>query len=213
MITSQPQKIESDWIVTFADLVTLLFCFFVLLTVLSNQPKRCTELQSYFEENSELFQGFELRSNKLECIVSLPSDYLFKSGSAALQKTALGKITPLFTTIMSLSEHKNDLLIIEGHTDNTPINSRSFPSNWELSTSRATNVSNFVIQKIGFEESLISVRAYADKRPRINYAGVNGAPLTGEALTLARQKNRRVEIILTKKPKDLELFEPLFDGR
>lgn len=210
---AEPQKIEADWIITFADLVTLLFCFFVLLTVLSNQPKRCSELQAYLEANSQFFQGFELRSNKSECIVSLPSDFLFSSGSAKLQQNAFGKITPLFEKIMALPDHKDDLLIIEGHTDNTTIKSREFPSNWELSTSRATNVSNFVIKNIDFPEALVSVRAYADKRPRIAYENANGTPLAGEALRIARQKNRRVEIVLTKQPKDLNQFEPLFDGR
>ena len=67
---------EGGWVTTFADLMTLLFCFFVLINALSTQPKNCSDLDKFLNDNKEQFKKFELRSTKLSCIVSLPQDFL-----------------------------------------------------------------------------------------------------------------------------------------
>jgi len=83
---------EGGWITTFADLMTLLFCFFGLLTTLSTQPKKCADIELYLKNNKKKYQKFELRSTKLSCIISLPQDYLFKSGDAVLKKGAFNAL-------------------------------------------------------------------------------------------------------------------------
>jgi hypothetical protein len=80
---------EGGWVTTFADLMTLLFCFFVLINALSTQPKNCSDLDKFLNDNKEQFKKYELRSTKLSCIVSLPQDYLFRSGDAILKKGAI----------------------------------------------------------------------------------------------------------------------------
>ncbi len=100
-------------------------------------------------------------------------------------------------------------MIVEGHTDNVPIRTRRFPSNWELSSARATNVSAF-LRREGIPEHRLSVRAYADQRPRVPYQDDNGRPLRGRALQVARKKNRRVELILVNPPTEIEEFGVLF---
>lgn len=203
-------KSESgDWLVTFADLMTLLFCFFVLLTFLSTAPKNCTGLGDYFERNRRLYKNFELRNSKLECVISLPSDFLFRSGEDKLQARALTRLRPLFRKINQLEEHKRDLIIVEGHTDNVPIRTRRFPSNWELSSARATNVSRFVRQQ-GLPAERMSVRAYAEQRPRVPYTDGQGRKLRGRKLLAARRTNRRVDIILVNPPTKIEEFGVLF---
>lgn len=201
-----------EWIVTFADLMTLLFCFFVLLTTLSTQPKACNELQIYLEQNYEKFRNYELRSSKLECILSLPSDFLFHSGSDVIQKRALDTLFPLFKTIRELEEHKNDMVIVEGHTDNVPIKTVKFPSNWELSSARATNMATFLVNEVKYPGEKVSVRAFSENRPKVDYRDDYGKKLTGKKLQDVRKVNRRVEIILVKPPTSRKMTNLLFDG-
>jgi len=201
---------EGGWLTTFADLMTLLFCFFVLLTTLSTQPKNCGELEQFLKNNKDKFSKYELRSTKLSCIVSLPQDFLFRSGDAVLKKGAYEALSPLFFQILKIPEHKSDLLTVEGHTDNVPMRSKKFPSNWALSSARATIIASMLINRIKYPENSISIVGYADTRPKTGYADAAGSPLKGSALKKARKINRRVEIILTTPPKSIEHATLLF---
>lgn len=198
-----------DWLVTFADLMALLFAFFVLLTTLSTAPKSCNGIAEYFEKNREKYTNFELRNSKVECVITLPSDYLFRTGQDQLQQAAFSRLRPLFETIKDLKEHKRDLIIVEGHTDDVPIRTRRFPSNWELSSARATNVAGF-LRQLGYPVNRLSVRAFASNRPRVEYVDRAGRDLAGKELQDARRANRRVEIILQKPPKKLQEYGVLF---
>ncbi|MCP4294153.1 MAG: OmpA family protein [Proteobacteria bacterium] len=202
-----------EWVVTFADLMTLLFCFFVLLTTLSTQPKSCGELENYLEQNRGRFKNYELRSSKLECILSLPSDYLFRSGSDEIQNRALDGLVPLFGKIKKLEEHKKDMIIVEGHTDNVPIRTQRFPSNWELSSARATNMATFLVKKMRYPSDTVSIRAFAENKPKMEYLDEFGTKLKGSQLDKVRRINRRVEIILIKQPGSRKLTSLLFDGQ
>ena len=201
------------WIVTFADLVTLLFIFFVLLTMLSAKPKNCGGISKYMENHRNLFLNYELRATKLECIISLPQDYLFRSGRAEIRESTLRDLTPFFELIKSLPEHQGDLVIVEGHTDNVPIRTRRYPSNWELSSSRSLNMARFLVDRLGYDEKTVSINAYADTRPKIPYLDEFGLPLKGKSLREARRVNRRIEVILVDQPKSRNLAKILFDGR
>ena len=140
----QANQGEAEWIVTFGDLMSLLFCFFVLLTTLSTAPKNCNGLAQYLEQNRAVYKNFELRNSKLECVITLQSDYLFQTGQDTVQRGALERLRPLVQNIIQLPEHQRDLIIVEGHTGNLPIRTARFPSNWELSSARATNVAGFM---------------------------------------------------------------------
>lgn len=201
------------WIVTFADLVTLLFIFFVLLTMLSASPKNCGGIAKYMEDHRNLFLNYELRATKLECIISLPQDYLFRSGKAEIRESTLRDLTPFFELIKSLPEHQGDLVIVEGHTDNVPIRTKRYPSNWELSSSRSLNMARFLVDRLGYDEKTVSINAYAETRPKIPYIDQFGLPLKGKSLREARRVNRRIEVILVDQPKSRNLAKILFDGR
>ncbi|MBC8259185.1 MAG: OmpA family protein [SAR324 cluster bacterium] len=194
---------EGAWLTTFADLMTLLFCFFVLLTTLSTQPKNCSSLERFLKSNKVKFSKYELRSTKLSCIISLPQDFLFRSGGAVLKKEAFKALSPLFFQILKIPEHTSDLLTVEGHTDNVPMRSKKFASNWELSSARATVIATMLINRIKYPEESISIAGYADTRPKASYYSASGARLAGSALKKARKTNRRVEIILTTPPKSI----------
>ena len=199
----------AEWIVTFGDLMTLLFCFFVLLTTLSTAPKNCNGLAQYFEQNRALYKNFELRNSKLECVITLPSDFLFLSGQERMQPAALERLRPLMQQITRLSEHERDLVLVEGHTDDLPIRTSRFPSNWELSSARATNVAAFMRQ-VGIPEARMSIRAFGETRPRTPYVDDFGKKLPGRELDLARRANRRVEIILLNPPTRPDEYGVLF---
>ncbi len=201
---------EGGWVTTFADLMTLLFCFFVLINALSTQPKNCSGLDKFLNDNKEQFKKYELRSTKLSCIVSLPQDYLFRSGDAILKKGAFQALSPLFNKILEIPEHKSDLMTVEGHTDNVPMLSKKFPSNWELSSARATVIATMLINRLKYPEESISIVGFADTRPKVSYTDQSGSLLKGRELKNARRTNRRVEIVLTTPPKSLEDSTLLF---
>jgi len=201
---------EGGWVTTFADLMTLLFCFFVLINALSTQPKNCSDLDKFLNDNKEQFKKYELRSTKLSCIVSLPQDFLFRSGDAILKKGAFHALSPLFEKILEIPEHKSDLMTVEGHTDNVPMRSKKFPSNWELSSARATVIATMLINRLKYPEESISIVGFADTRPKVSYKDQSGSLLKGRELNNARKTNRRVEIVLTTPPKSLEESTLLF---
>ena len=201
---------EGGWVTTFADLMTLLFCFFVLINALSTQPKNCSDLDKFLNDNKEQFKKYELRSTKLSCIVSLPQDFLFRSGDAILKKGAFKALSPLFKKILEIPEHKSDLMTVEGHTDNVPIRSKKFPSNWELSSARATAIATMLINRLKYPEESISIVGFADTRPKVSYTDQSGSLLKGSELKNSRRTNRRVEIVLTTPPKSLEESTLLF---
>ena len=113
----------------------------------------------------------------------LTDSLLFPSGSATLEphgQPLLGEIAQL------LNVDQVHPVAVEGNTDNVPINGGTFPSNWELSTARASSVVRFLIAQ-GVDPQRLSATGYADQHPI-----ATNATATGRAL------NRRVEIILRR---------------
>ena len=113
----------------------------------------------------------------------LTDNLLFDSGSATLQPEAdslLDQVAQL------LNLDKSHPITVEGHTDNQPISSAQFPSNWELSTARATTVVRFMISR--------GVSAY--RLGAVGYADLH--PIESNATAAGRAQNRRVEIVLMR---------------
>lgn len=118
-------------------------------------------------------------------VMSIDATFAFKSGSAELEKDAKEKVLEIGRTILTKMPNKH--IRIEGHTDNVPINSAKFPSNWELSGSRATNVLRLLVDQVGLNPKLISAVAYGDSMPLV--------PNNSEA---NKAKNRRVDIVILR---------------
>lgn len=115
-------------------------------------------------------------------IVTIVSDkVLFDSGSEGLRPEASGLLDAVAGGLRDLP---NDL-IVEGHTDATPIRSGRFPSNWELSTARAASVLRYLTERAGIDGRRLSATGYADTRPIAPNETPDG-----------RSKNRRVEIVV-----------------
>ena len=85
-------------------------------------------------------------------VVSLKETGFFDSGSAVLKKESLANLAAIAET---LNQYSN-MFRVEGHTDNIPIHSAEFRSNWELSTARATNVVHFLTEAGGFAPESVS---------------------------------------------------------
>lgn len=114
-------------------------------------------------------------------VVSLKEAGFFDSGSAVIKQSGYQLLN---TIIEAMTQYSNPLRI-EGHTDNVPISTAQFPSNWELSTARATNVLRYMLKTYEIEPNSISVTGYGEFRPTTDNSSSEG-----------RAKNRRVDIVL-----------------
>jgi chemotaxis protein MotB len=108
---------------------------------------------------------------------------LFPSGSATLLSPALPLLSEIAGLVNLDSTHP---VAVEGNTDNVPISGGAFPSNWELSTARASMVVRFLIDRGVFARRL-SASGYADLRP-----------ISSNETAAGRARNRRVEIVLQR---------------
>jgi chemotaxis protein MotB len=114
--------------------------------------------------------------------VTIPGETLFDSGQAKIKADAFEVINVLGEMAKS-SDYETYSIQIEGHTDNVPINTLYFPSNWELSASRAIAVGKYLITTMGFDEEKIACTGYGEYRP-----------LAPNDTTANKAKNRRVEM-------------------
>lgn len=114
-------------------------------------------------------------------VVSLKEAGFFSSGSATIKPSGY----PLLNTIIEAMTQYSNPLRVEGYTDNVPISTRQFPSNWELSVSRATNVLRYMLKTYDIPPDSVSATGYGEFHPTADNATPDG-----------RAKNRRVDIVL-----------------
>lgn len=118
--------------------------------------------------------------------VDINASVLFAPGDARLDIVAQRALI----TVAQILVPTDFPIIVEGHTDNTPINTALFPSNWELSTVRAASVVRLFIE-VGIQPQRLSAAGYADQRPVSDNATPDG-----------RQQNRRVAITIESRTPD-----------
>lgn len=116
-----------------------------------------------------------------DIVITIPDQLLFNSGEAAVRPEALRFLEGLGTAIIELNRHTR----IEGHTDNVPIRTAQFPSNWELSSTRAVMVVRVLSELYGVPSDHLAAVGHAETRP-----------LTTNADAEQRAKNRRVEVVI-----------------
>lgn len=116
-------------------------------------------------------------------ILRMDSVILFDTGSAELKTSA----RPVIKKIGEILKTLDNEIQVQGHADDRPINTREFPSNWELSTKRATNVVKFLIDECDISQKNLTATGNAEFRPIVpNDSEYN------------RQKNRRIDIAIFK---------------
>ena len=118
-------------------------------------------------------------------VISLHELSFFGSAQAGLLPGAGEKLTD---AIDFLKQQPAEIRI-EGHSDNQPIHSTLYHSNWELSVARAVSVMKLMVNQIGFPESRLSVAGYGPFRP-----------VASNETTLGRQQNRRVDLVILPVP-------------
>ncbi|MBL4932937.1 OmpA family protein [Clostridium paridis] len=139
-----------------------------------------SKVNDFIKENN-LGSVTEIKSDKRGITIDLKDTILFESEKADLipeSKNILDKLSTLLSSI-------NNEIIIEGHTDNVPINNYKFSSNWELSSIRAVNIVRYFTEVKKLEPSRFQASGYGEFRPLVD----NSTPEN-------RAKNRRVDILI-----------------
>jgi chemotaxis protein MotB len=132
-------------------------------------------------EKEKLSSHVEVRVDERGVIVSVLADkYTFESGSADLKS----EVKPVLDKIASVIQQSGNIIRVEGHTDNLPISNERFPSNWQLSAVRASNIICYLIAADAVNPDRINSVGYADTHP-----------LFPNDTEEHRAKNRRVEIV------------------
>ncbi len=111
----------------------------------------------------------------------MPDSLFFNSGEASIRP----EFIPVLNALGKSLERIPNLIRIEGHTDSVPIQTAKFPSNWELSTARATSVVRYFLANFNFHPKKLSATGFAEFRP----IAPNSTP-EGRAL------NRRVDVVI-----------------
>jgi chemotaxis protein MotB len=222
------------WLVSYADFITLLFAFFVVMYSISsvNEGKFRTVSESIKAalhpivstpstalpftvgqnraltvnptvagakepvirrlrqimrslKNETHVEIIELKAlTNGDIVLMLPETVLFHSGESTLRPEARPFIQAIGEVLIELDRHVR----VEGHTDNVPISTVQFPSNWELSATRAVTVVRTLTERYGVQSNHLTAVGHADSRPLADN-------LTPEN----RAKNRRVEIVVQER--------------
>ncbi len=179
------------WMVNYADLMTELVCFFVILYALSAALNK--DMQKAQEDIKEMIKegkmSGQVQMDKEGMRITLEENSqvsFFESGKADLtdpMKLQMDKLAPI---LYKLSE-KHDV-IVEGHTDNVPIATKLYASNWELSSARATSVVKFLLSD-KFNPKHLAAVGYGENHP-----------IVANDTEINRKKNRRVVFFIKNTP-------------
>jgi chemotaxis protein MotB len=248
----QEHENHERWLVSYADFITLLFAFFVVLYASSQMDKKkvvqvSAAIKGAFEQlgafsgnaaytpdqrpgessvstppadqavnpaitdealpdvnllKRQLQEalGEQIQKHEIEIhatpeglVVSLREIGFFNSGEAAL--LAEGRAT--LARIAGVLNEKGFQVRVEGNTDNVPIHTAHFKSNWELSTARATEVVSLLVEHHGFDPALISAAGYSQYRPRASNGTEEG-----------RKQNRRVDLVIVARAHEKSVMRP-----
>lgn len=151
------------------------------------------EQDSYQEISKEIndmtkagqIDGVDVLETDRGLIIRFKDDYLFEPGSAKLTPKAKVKLDKVGVLIAKKFILHN--MRVEGHTDSKPIHSSIFPSNWELSSARASAVITYFIARFSFMPSLFTAVGFADTRP-----------IAANDSSSGQAKNRRIELLILK---------------
>ncbi len=209
--TEEEVEEAEDWLVTYADAITLLMAFFVMLlnftkydipayqemaaeiknAVGHTQTLSPTELMKIDIEdmvyNMQAEEAIEVGTDSKGIVMELASSAFYKPGSADIRPQAIPVLQELAKTLIA-PRYMTYVVEVEGHSDDDPISTSRFPSNWELSAGRATRVVRFFIDK-GMDMRRLKAAGFAESRPKVPNRKPDGTPIPENQAT-----NRRVLI-------------------
>ncbi len=231
MSVPPPPSTEEDkeeWLMTYADAITLLMAFFVLFFSFSkvdleiydqvaaglNENMASEERKNDRKELEEDLRDILIQEGAEEAIkvgtdadgsitLELDGGAFFKPGSADLTDQAVPVLKSIYEELAS-PIYQSFNISVEGHTDDDPISSLKFPSNWELSSGRASTVVRFMITE-GMNNLRLKASGFAHTRPKFPNRDANGAPIIDNMIA-----NRRVVLRINRKPIYQEIKIPQF---
>jgi chemotaxis protein MotB len=216
---SLPIRASGDrWLFGYADVVTLLFACFASLYAAEVAPGRRTTAQADIPLPIEApvpvpppapqapaivlpdaiatavadwpaRVGVDVAATERGVVISLAEAGTFAPGRADLTADARAALHALADLLRTMPNGVR----VEGHTDDVPIRTDTFESNWELSTARATRVVQWLVEEGGVDASRLAAAGYAEHRPRVPNDGAAG-----------RARNRRVDIVVLEERAALE---------
>jgi len=176
-----PRRVDSEikvgrsapaWMLTYSDLMTQILIFFVMMFALASAMnemqlvKLKKRLETYVTEN-QLENYIGLKIDEKGLVISLREKLMFDSGRAKIHQEAEYILKDITKEIIDVPNNTR----IEGHTDNVPIGPElqsKFPTNWELSTARATNVTRYLLETLKFPPGRISSAGYGKYQPVVD---------------------------------------------
>ncbi|MDC0074652.1 flagellar motor protein MotB [Alphaproteobacteria bacterium] len=207
-----PQEEEKeDWLLTYADAITLLMAFFVLLYTVSDPNTEkfeavtkgmveslkggsvktpFTDLSKDLSQVQSESEASKVGSTKRGLTFEFKSRKMFLPGSAEIVPEGIKSLDRVAQVVTFRLGKKNYTIEIEGHTDDSPISSTKFPSNWELSSARASAVVRFMISR-GIPPNRLRAVGYADTKPK---EGFPFKDKDGNPLPENKEEGRRVVI-------------------
>lgn len=204
---------DGNWLVSYADMMTLLWGFFVIISAFSVPSK---DLIEKLKESTATAMGGEYQkpfneiTNELESVlkelnlendakvetltdgvkITVKSNNFFESGSTNLSDPTKEVLTKIGTILKK--QNNTFKILVEGHTDDVPVKKELGVSNWELSSNRAASVVK-LFESIGVKHELLRPVGFADVEPLVSTVN-----LQNEELAKARSQNRRIVIRLQK---------------
>jgi chemotaxis protein MotB len=209
-----------DWLITYADMITLILCFFAIVLSVSIIKKDNLEqarqrvMETFSASNPlkgntsdqydnllidlDIYKGrggVTIKRGDRYTAFDMSSATLFDKGSAKLKPDG-EQMLAAFLPILKSEKYHDYQISIEGHTDDEPISTLQFPSNWELSTARAAAVVRFFIDH-GILPEKVRASGYADVFPIVPNRDTSGRPIP-----MNQAQNRRVVIKLERIEKE-----------
>ncbi|TAN58471.1 MAG: hypothetical protein EPN20_16340 [Magnetospirillum sp.] len=205
------KEAAEDWLLSYADMITLLMAFFIVLVSMSKiDAGKYEEVQAGMAKDvgnrevtkplqdlkSELLgevagagveDSVDVGKDDKGIVLNLASGAMFKPGSADIRPEILPLIKEI-TGTLSQKRFENYQIEIQGHTDDTPVRTQQFPTNWHLSAARALSTLN-LLAELGIIQSRMKIAALADTAPRVPNHSDSGKPYPENQAI-----NRRIEI-------------------
>ncbi len=223
---------ESNWLVSYADMMTLLCGFFIMMFSMAriddyqyeyvkkeiarqfggdykSQTEDLAKFVSQVLEESGVEKDTVLKPEPSGVTIVFHSTVFFETASSDIRPAGRAILERLITAVddRQMAELKKYKIVVEGHTDSRPIIGGLYPSNWELSAARATRVVRMFLER-GFDPERLTAIGYADTRP----LSPQRTP-AGQWDETALTKSRRVVIrILEPKVDSIPFAQPEAPG-
>lgn len=210
-----PEENVDSWLMSYADMVTLLMSFFIIFVSVSEPRKErlsqlatgmggkfgtvdlstpfngvMNALQGVIEKNQS-FHDMAVESNEKAVFIELSSKLFFKPNSADLSDDKMPILIDTIGTLKTI-DYIDYNLIIEGHTSDEKHEGGLYPTNWDLSSARAARIVRVFIEQ-GIKANDIEAVGMADRQPKVPNLDQNNKPIPEN-----RKKNERVVIKLQR---------------